>query len=124
MKCPKICCKKTYAQAFLICMLLIVAAAIPACAAGTTPTVILDGKTLSFDVSPQINDNYLLVPLRAMFEAMGATVNWDSGTQTVTATKGSTTAALLLNSSYPTINNVPYVMDVAAQIVNGRILAP
>ena len=36
--------------------------------------VILDGKTLEFDVQPQIIDERTLVPMRVIFEALGAEV--------------------------------------------------
>ncbi len=38
--------------------------------------VILDGKTLEFDVQPQIIDERTLVPMRVIFEALGADVEW------------------------------------------------
>ena len=37
----------------------------------------LDGKTISFDVEPQIVEGRTMVPLRAIFEAMGAEIEWD-----------------------------------------------
>ena len=48
-------------------------------------SVYLDGQPLTFDVQPQIINGRTVVPLRAIFEAMGAKVNWDGDTQTVTA---------------------------------------
>jgi len=36
--------------------------------------VILDGVELEFDVAPQIVDERTMVPMRAIFEALGATV--------------------------------------------------
>jgi len=50
--------------------------------------VFLDGHPLSFDAPPIIMNGRTLVPLRAIFEAMNATVNWDASTQTVTAQSG------------------------------------
>lgn len=49
-------------------------------------TVILDGNKLEFDVPPQIIDGRTMVPIRAIFEALGAEVTWDDATKTVTAT--------------------------------------
>ena len=42
--------------------------------------VVIDGKKLTFDVAPQNFDGRILVPLRAIFEEMGATVEWDDNT--------------------------------------------
>lgn len=89
-----------------------------------SPTVQLDGKQLTFDVPPVIEDGRTLVPLRAIFEAMGATVSWDQSTQTATATKDGTTVVLQIGSTTPTINGQVKQLDVPAKIVNGRTLAP
>jgi hypothetical protein len=85
---------------------------------------LLNGQELSFEVPPVIENSRTLVPLRAIFEAMGADVQWNSSTQTATATKGSITVVLALNSTSPTINGVVYPLDTAAKIVNNRTLAP
>ena len=90
-----------------------------------TPTVILDGEQLSFsDAQPIIEDGRTLVPLRSIFEAMGATVSWDQDTLTVTAVKGNTKVILPIWSTEPTINGQVKKLDVPAKIINGRTLAP
>lgn len=89
-----------------------------------SPTVNLDGKQLTFEVQPVIEDSRTLVPLRAIFEAMGATVSWDSNTQTATAQKGTTSVILPIGSLSPTINGQARQLDVPGKIVNGRTLAP
>lgn len=89
------------------------------------PTVIFDGKQLLFsDTQPIIEDDRTLVPLRSIFEAMGATVTWNQDTQTATAVKGNTTVILPIGSTEPTINGQVKKLDVSAKIVNGRTLAP
>jgi hypothetical protein len=89
-----------------------------------TPTVILDDKTLSFDVNPIIENGRVLVPLRAIFEEMGAEVSWDATTMTATAVKGDTTVILTIGSLEPKINGNTKPIDTAGKIVNGRTLAP
>lgn len=88
------------------------------------PTVNLDGRQLAFEVPPAIEDGRTLVPLRAIFEAMGATVSWDQATQTASAVKDNTTVVLKIGSTKPTINGKVKPLDVPAKIVNGRTLAP
>jgi len=88
-------------------------------------TVILNNQQLQFnEVAPIIVNGRTLVPLRAIFEAMGATVTWNQQTQTATAIRGNTTVVLPLNSTKPTVNGVVYSLDVPARIVNERTLAP
>ncbi|HWP98097.1 MAG TPA: copper amine oxidase N-terminal domain-containing protein [Syntrophomonadaceae bacterium] len=89
-----------------------------------TPTVFLDGQVLSFDVPPMIIDGRTMVPLRGIFEAMGAKVSWDADTNTATGEKDGIKVIVPVGSIFPTINGVAKTLDVPAQIVNGRTLAP
>jgi len=92
--------------------------------ATAAPTVHLDGRQLAFEVPPMIENGRTLVPVRAIFEEMGATVTWDSATYSATAVKGNTTVVLHVGSTTPTVNGQVKQMDVPAKIVNGRTLAP
>lgn len=87
-------------------------------------TVILNGKTMSFEVPPMIENGRTLVPLRAIFEAMGATVEWNESTKTAIARKGSDTVVVPLNSIKPTVNGKFYTLETPAKIVQNRTLAP
>ena len=89
-----------------------------------TPVVYLNGQKLSFDVPPVIENDRTLVPLRAIFEAVGANVQWDQSTQTVKAARGQTTVILTIGSLKPTVNGQIWPLDVPAKIVKDRTLAP
>lgn len=96
-------------------------------AAGSSPgqiKVYLDGKQLFFDVEPIIDNGRTLVPLRAIFEAMGAKVDWREDTRTVTAVKGNTAVVMKIGSTSPTVNGKAAAIDVPAKIVKNRTLAP
>ena len=112
--------------AVMLCMtLLITMLAIPVSAAAPVPSVTIDGQTVSFDVAPMIDNGRVLVPLRAIFEQMGAKVDWDDEAKTATAVKGSVTVVVKLGSTSPTINGVVKTIDVPAKLAEGgRILAP
>ena len=86
--------------------------------------VFVDGNELAFDVPPQVTDGRTLVPLRAIFEALGAEVSWNADTQTVTGTKGGTTVVLPIGSTTPTVNGLAVTIDVAGSVVDGRTLVP
>jgi len=86
--------------------------------------VLLDGAPVEFDVLPQVTDGRTLVPLRAIFEALGAEVSWNAETQTVTGTKGGTTVVLPIGSTSPTVNGQVVNIDVPGTVVNGRTLVP
>lgn len=86
--------------------------------------VILNGNVLDFEVPPIIENGRTLVPLRAIFEALGASVSWDQTSRTVTARQGATTVLLPLDSTHALVNNNLTPLDVPAKIINGRTLAP
>ncbi|PKM77825.1 MAG: hypothetical protein CVU90_05075 [Firmicutes bacterium HGW-Firmicutes-15] len=86
--------------------------------------VFVDRRVLSFEVDPIIDNGRVLVPMKAIFEALGALVSWDSETSTATGVKDGITVRLPVGSIFPTINGEAKTLDVPAQIVNGRILAP
>ena len=48
-------------------------------------TVEINGEQIAFDVPPQMIEGRTLVPLRAIFEAMGVAVDWNGDTQTISA---------------------------------------
>ncbi len=86
--------------------------------------VYLEGGKVNFDVQPQTINDRTMVPIRAIFEAMGANVTWDDAAQTAISTKDNTTVKMTLNSTTEYINDTAYAMDVAPVIINGRTLAP
>lgn len=91
--------------------------------ANTIP-VFVDGVQISFDQQPIIRDDRTLVPLRGVFEALGATVYWNNDTRSVTAYKDDTTVELAIGSSTMYVNGQPKYLDVAGQIINDRTLVP
>jgi len=109
---------------WIISLILITAACCWSPTVVAAPTVNLDGRQLAFEVPPMIDNGRTLVPLRAIFETMGATVSWDQATYTATAVKGDTKVVLNIGSTTPTINGQATQLDVPAKIVNGRTMAP
>jgi len=45
------------------------------------PTIQIDGKNISFDVPPAIENGRTLVPARAILEVLGADTQWDENTR-------------------------------------------
>ena len=86
--------------------------------------VFVDGQLVAFDVPPVIASGRVLVPLRGVFQRLGATVLWDPGTQTVMANRADTTITLRIGNTQAQINGQPTVMDVPAMLVGGRTMVP
>lgn len=97
--------------------------AMPAMADGGIK-VALDGKMLTFDVPPQIINERTMVPVRTIFEALGAKVEWNQETQTVTSQKGNTRVSLTINNPVMYVNDVAKELDTPAMIIDERTLVP
>lgn len=93
-------------------------------AAAPPISVTVDGRQLQFDVPPTIIEGRTLVPLRGIFEALGAEISWDNNTRTVTGYKEGITVILPIGSRYPTVNGVPIEIDVAGTLLDGRTMVP
>lgn len=91
---------------------------------GFIPTVFYDGEKIKFDQIPVIENGRTLVPLRAIFEKIGADVEWNGDTKTVIATKGDITVSLTIDSTTATKNGEEITLDVPAKIISGRTLVP
>lgn len=87
-------------------------------------TVLVDGRELEFDTSPIIENDRLLVPLRGIFEALGADVSWDASAKTVTAVTGKITLKIAVGDDVLFKNNAEIELDVSAVIKNSRTLVP
>ncbi len=86
--------------------------------------VTIDGANQTYDVMPIIENGRTLVPMRAIFESLGATVSWDDATKTVFGTKGDTMVVLQIGNKTAHVNEEKIELDVAASIVEGRTLVP
>jgi hypothetical protein len=109
---------------FSLALLIILSSLLLTSIAYASPKVTLDGKQLTFDVPPVIDSGRTLVPLRAIFEALGATVQWNANNQTIVATKGDTSIQLTVGKTSATKNGVQIALDVPPKIIDGRTLVP
>lgn len=87
-------------------------------------TVTVDGVLVNFDQPPILENDRTLVPLRAIFEALGAKVDWIEETQTVLAKKRTNTISLTIGSDELYKNGTSTRLDVPAKVLNDRTLVP
>mgnify|MGYP000852369368 CR=1 FL=1 len=84
----------------------------------------INGQKFESDVAPQVQQGRVLLPMRLIFEALGAQVDWDAGYRTVTAEKGSITISLAIGSSFAKVNGEVKTLDTPAIIEQNRTLVP
>lgn len=88
----------------------------------------VDGASKSIDEQgtvPVIRNDRTLLPVRAVFEAMGGTVGWDNASRVVTLTKDGKTLYLGINNTLSWDSNGKYyTLDSAPIILNNRTMLP
>ena len=114
--------KKTLS--LILCFIMIISCFSCVSFADSEIKIIVDGNALTMDQNPIIVEGRTLVPLRAIFEALGAKVEWDDATKTATGVLGATTVSLQINNTVAKVNGKDVTLDVPAQIVNSRTLVP
>jgi len=85
----------------------------------------VNGRPVRFaNTEPRYIGGRVLVPLRGVFEEMGAFVQWHPGTRTVTAQKGETDVSLRIGEKWASVDGQTMSMDVPAMIINGSTMVP
>lgn len=87
-------------------------------------TIYVNEQRLQCDVAPYIENGRTMVPMRKIFEALDAKVDWEGTTQTITATKDDIVIILQINNSTMKNNGVDEVLDVAPAIVGSSTFVP
>ena len=87
-------------------------------------SVYCNEEKLWFDQPPIMENNRVLVPMRFIFEALGAAVDWNGETQTVTAVCGDTNISLQIDRQEMYVNGEMKWLDVPARLLNDRTLVP
>ncbi len=87
-------------------------------------TVLVDGNEVQFDVPPVINNGRTLVPVRAIFEAMGAKVTWDDATKTVHSNMNDTKISLKIDDNVLSKNGESIALDVPARLIKDTTMVP
>lgn len=90
----------------------------------TGVNVYVNGKAVTFDQPPVIINDRTMVPVRGVFEALGATVTWDDSIKTAYGVLGDTTVSIKIGEKAIYKNSVAIAIDTEAQIVNSRTLVP
>ena len=77
-------------------------------------SIVAGGEILNLDL-PVINkDGSNMLPLRAVFEALGAQITWNDETKTVTAIKGKITTSITINKKTALVNGKTVEMSIPA----------
>lgn len=86
--------------------------------------VYVDGLTVKFDVFPVNQNGRVLIPFRAIAEALNVKVDWKDSIKTVTASDADTSISLQIGNKTAFKNKEAIKLDVPPTIINGRTLIP
>jgi len=86
--------------------------------------IYVDGRLVNFDVPPTVVQSRVLVPLRGVFEQLGATVDYDARTQHILAVREPQTVELTIGSRQARVNDQGKLLDVPAFTISGRTMVP
>ena len=89
-----------------------------------TITVFIDGEQVDVEQKLMMVNDHVLIPMRAVFEKLGAAVSWENETRTVTAVRDGTTIILRIGEEWFTKDGTVMDMDVPSIIYHDRTYVP
>ena len=87
-------------------------------------TVKVSGEHVRFDQEPIVYNSRTMVPMRKIFEAIGADVTWDENTKTASGKRGDRTVKVTIGSKKMYVNKKLIEIDTPAMLVGGSTLVP
>lgn len=97
---------------------------LPVNAVNSDIQVFLNGQKISFDVPPMIINDFTMVPMRAIFEALGYEVEWDDANKSITAINSENTIFMKLLSNEMKYNDTTITLNVPPISIDDRTLVP
>ena len=92
--------------------------------AGSDIQVFLDNRPVAFDPAPVNENGRVMVPMRAIFEALGSEVQWDEKTKSINATKDDIKILLFLGQTAAMVNGETVTLQAPAKLINNRTFVP
>lgn len=89
--------------------------------------VLVNNQEVQFqDAAPFIENDRTLVPMRAIFEALGADVMWDGNTKSIISYDPASdiSVTMQIDSDTMFVGETAVTLDVPAKIVNDRTVVP
>ena len=86
--------------------------------------IVINGVPQQYDTMPVNKNGRVLVPLRGIFESLGADVFWNEHTKTVKANDAENKVRLTIGSNVAQINGNEVTLDVPPEIIDSRTMVP
>jgi len=92
--------------------------------AAAAVAVTVNSVPVRSDVPPIVEHGRVLLPARAVFEALGAQVDYDPATGHIDVRRGTRFVRVTAGSTRAQIGSQPVTLDVAAEVYGGRTFLP
>lgn len=79
----------------------------------------VDEMEKSLQVAPYIKNGRVMLPIRAVAEALGLTVQWNPATKTATFSDATKTAAVVIGAEVIYVNGTPIKLSAKAELIQG-----
>lgn len=86
--------------------------------------VVINGTKQSLQPPAVLKGGHTLVPLRGVFETIGANVNWDGAKKTVSIAKGDVKISLKIGEKHAVVNGEKVALSAPAAIMNSSTMVP
>ena len=87
--------------------------------------VTVNGDAVVFvGTQPRMVNGRVMVPLRGVFEPMGAVLNWDAAEQKASATRADKTVECWIGKAFANVDGEQVKLDAPPVLINGRTLVP
>jgi len=90
----------------------------------SSASVMLNGQPLATSIPPMVDNGHTLVPMRDIFQALGATVVWNPNDSSIAAQKGTTHVWLQIGNKAARVDNRQVWLAQAPVVSNGSTLVP
>ncbi len=84
----------------------------------------LNDEFLSFAAAPVVESGRTLVPIRFLFERMGATVEWNDDERSATVSMGDIRLKVTIDDTTAIVNGAEEELDVPARLINNKTMIP
>jgi len=86
--------------------------------------VVINGQPQDYAAPPMMVNGRAMVPMRGIFESLGAKVNWNGASHTVTAARAETGVRLAVGSRSAQIGGKPVLLAAAPLMYHGTVMVP
>lgn len=90
----------------------------------SSASVMLNGQPLATSIPPVVENGRTLVPMRDIFEALGATVVWNPSDRSIAAQKDSTRIWLQIGNNTARVDDRNVWLEQPPAVTNGSTLVP